>query len=340
MININRQGSSNGGAVAVQATESELEATLHIVHCLIGRQTGHAEVADDARLGQLGITDSPESLKIFTWRIFDAFFVDLEPHEMSSDSTVAQIASLVDARKVSDQWGLTPVQLFLSVRRALTARYKRSPELVRWDNSAYEVHRSMKPARRFSLARIGWGDWGYDDLLETIDADLGRESHFMDSIWYKADVSICGDSATVGCVVNYLWRLRISEEDRPTPRFPVHRPGTVDKTVITDAARANLIRLLVVMGEIENTTVEDHELLDTIFIRARHRGLLARLPSKRRVNRMRCLLEPELRATFGVGRRTWRVRVFGNTAPAVGLSPKIRTFGDLVTYVVNGWSDS
>ena len=321
-----------------EAISEALHATTHVLGCLISQQTDCTHVTDDATLGQLGITDSRDSLAAFGWRLYDALFVRLDPQEISPDWSIAHLAALLDLRKPTDRSGLTPIELFLALRRGFTTKYDRPPDLVCWDSNPYDAHDAVKPARRFSFARFEWGEWGCCDLLEAVDAELGREHEFFDGILPKLNTEVFSELATVGFLVNYFWRLRTSEGRRATPRFAVEVPQATDTSAMTIAARSNLKRLLTVMIPGVPVPPEEPCPIDRLLLKIARTGKGEHLKHKRMLAIGRSLLDFEVRSTFGVEPGGWHQRIYGDVC--FRLPTRVRTFGDLVTYVAKGWSSS
>jgi hypothetical protein len=312
-----------------------LAASAQILRRIIERQIGEPGVSEGAPIGELGITQSPDTLSIFVWRVFDAFFVDLDPQEISLKWTALDISPLLNSRQPADEHGLTPVGLFLTVQRALGRKEEQAPSVVYWDDNAYLLHRKMEPARKTWLTYLRWADWAYDDLLDDIDRELGHERDLTKSLWGRANVGICEAAPTVRLLVNYLWRLSGSASDRPARRFTLNQLCHGKTGTIIEAARLSVVRLLLVIGVIESVSVEDSEPLDEMFARSRDVGAAKHWVRGKVVRAMRYLLDFELRTTFSIYPRGSYQKVYGGVR--FGLPRRIKTFADLVAYVANGW---
>jgi len=188
-----------------------------------------------------------------------------------------------------------------------------SIEPTGWNAHARSIRRSLPRSRRHRCI-----DWGTDTLLFETRA-RPECMQMLDAILYRLTDALDERLPTMGQLVNYLWRLSVTQTDArtPIPRFAICTPIT------RDSLSSDLSRLLAVMGYSDAVAVPHWRPLDEIL-------KLPRETSVANVFDAKICVAFELRATFGVRGSRFRELFWGDLHSR--LPRRVRTFGDLITY--------
>lgn len=307
----------------LRVTHADL--TRDVVRCVVHSVLG-ADVADNEPIFSYSHGDLVNVRTVLIWRLEDALFVKLPNDEIDKNTSVVDLAALASARQPGTPKENSPTHLFELVRAAVQGLAGSQKSHVTWDTSLRWVVRSACSAK-WSLHLA---DWGYSDLLGKIDEIDDTRSDFTGLIMRRGVRPLPVLEAldrwdASSAVVNYLWRLKHSKDERLMPRIPWHHAKGTGVCSTAPKVELALTRLLVVMGLAKDPRVDRTARLESLFRAAS----LQRGAAGPFVRPWGWLLDFELRATFGVNIHPLLHRfAFGNLT-GFKLPRGLQTFGDL-----------